>query len=155
IYFTYFLPGNLPSKITENKSYDLLTWYKNWKDRPVYIKNIAHGINSGSAIHIDKCKIHPCLSPMPEFNRWQQWLSFAAWSCLAIIRSFIDWLRGRWWHPFLLAEATKACTAKLHDKSDLYKAYWFPHTRYVYRPLWTYTVEQKGSEITLIFNSVN
>lgn len=155
IYFTDLLPGNLPSKVKQSKSFDLLTWYMNWHERPVGIKNIAHGINIRSTVNTDQFTIYHGLPPIPEFNSWKQWSCFAAWSSIAIIRSFIDWLRGRWWHPFLLAEATKAHVAKLHDKSDLYKAYWFPHTRYVYRPLWTYTAEQKGSEINLYFYSVN
>ncbi len=62
---------------------------------------------------------------------------------------------GRWQNAILLGEHIKAIAVKLSNSSMLARDYMFHNSKWIYRPLWTYEAERKGSNIIFYFYSTN
>jgi polysaccharide biosynthesis PFTS motif protein len=73
----------------------------------------------------------------------------------AAFLSAADALRGHWWHALLLAEAAKANMIQLAEADALATDYLFHYSGTVYRPMWTYEAEKKGSRILCYFYSTS
>lgn len=154
-FFMNLQTNNFPSSSSSKNSYDLISWYSQWKYRNKLINKLGHDqkfvkLSKFKAFHIFRNN-----SEFPEFTNWKQFFLFLFWGIYASIRSFLDLLIGKWWHPLLLSEAVKAHIVHLHKIEDLPMEYWFSHTHYTYRPIWTYNFENKGSKLFLYFYSVN
>lgn len=55
----------------------------------------------------------------------------------------------------MLTESLKRFQIKKNKKNNLAKKYYFNQSSHIYRPLWTYEAEKKGSEIIFYFYSTN
>jgi polysaccharide biosynthesis PFTS motif protein len=82
-------------------------------------------------------------------------MRFIAWSIGAILIATWDLLRGRWWHALLLNQAALAAQVRIQNPERLAKDYLFHNSGWIYRPLWTYEAEKRGSRITFYFYSTN
>ena len=82
------------------------------------------------------------------------WLNFICWAVCACSRSLIV-ASLKIGGILLLAEAVKAACMEGLDPDFIAAEYWFSHTGYMYRPLWTYVAERRGAEIYMYFYSVN
>jgi polysaccharide biosynthesis PFTS motif protein len=76
-------------------------------------------------------------------------------SILLIIRSTGKLLLGKWEDSILLKELILANFINIIPKSSLPKLFLFDHSKFVYRPLWTYIVEKKEAKTILYFYSTN
>ena len=81
-----------------------------------------------------------------QYLLWGVWASFLA---------LFDIFRGRWWHAFMLSEASNLRIVKLNKPNSLAREYLFNNTNFIYRPMWTYQAEHYGSQIILYFYSTN
>ena len=154
-FFLNLSENNFPTTNTIEKSYDLISWYSNWKHRNTSIIGIGHNLNSIKINTVGKLKVVESKTEFGEFINWKQLVLFIIWGLYAITRSFLDLLIGRWWHALLLSEAIKARIMHLHKKEHVFAEYWFSHTSYTYKPIWTYNAELKGSKLFLYFYSIN
>jgi len=55
----------------------------------------------------------------------------------------------------MLGEATKAKAVHIASRENLAAEYWFHASRTIYRPMWTYEAEDKGSKVVIYFYSTN
>jgi polysaccharide biosynthesis PFTS motif protein len=154
-FFLNLSENNFPAINTVEKSYDLISWYSNWKHRNISITGVCHNLNPIKIKTVSKLNIFKIQTEFKEFVNWKQLILFIIWGLYAITRSFLDLLIGRWWHALLLNEAIKARIMHLHKKEDVFAEYWFSHTNYTYKPIWTYNAEIKGSKLFLYFYSIN
>lgn len=72
-----------------------------------------------------------------------------------IIHALLKMLTGDWRAAYMLSDTLEATYVGLLPAAQLAKLYAFTNAQYVYRPLWTYEAEQKGSTIALFFYSTN
>jgi polysaccharide biosynthesis PFTS motif protein len=71
------------------------------------------------------------------------------------INSFINLLIGRWWYAVLLSETVDAkIVSKLSGNQDG-NLFFFDQARFIYRPIWTYSVEKMNGNVILYFYSTN
>ncbi|MBV0914171.1 polysaccharide biosynthesis PFTS motif protein [Anianabacter salinae] len=153
--FVGAVQGNLPSERPLSDRYDLLSWHHRWSGRSPAIRTLAASGRLSAPRHSGAPEVVVLSSELVALPDWSKWAQFVLWALAAILRSFWDLLRGRWWHALLLADAAKARVTHLTPAEDLAAEYWFSHTGYIYRPIWTYGAARKGADLYLYFYSVN
>tara|TARA_A100001011_G_scaffold395611_1_gene491134 strand:- start:7651 stop:9333 length:1683 start_codon:yes stop_codon:yes gene_type:complete len=125
------------------------------KQKNLKLKTIYHSINKYNNLNFNDFNISYSNIYNDSLNFFEK-INFVVWSIKAILLSFIDIFRGRWWHAFLLSEAAERQIVSNTSFKKLHKIYLFNQVSgYIFRPLWTYEAEKKGSEIVFYFYSLN
>jgi polysaccharide biosynthesis PFTS motif protein len=65
------------------------------------------------------------------------------------------YLSGNWVNLFMFVEFFKINIIKVVGSNNLAETYFFNNSSFIYRPLWTYEAEKKGSKIVMYFYSTN
>lgn len=154
VYFDGLTPNNLPQINNKQPSYDICTWYSKWEGRGSLVKVIRHNaqknLTSISGLNVEGMDAPPYLL----FRSPYLVAKFFAWCVLASMRALIELMCGRWWHAFILEEAVKAKAMSFAQIENIAEEYLFHYSGSVYRPMWTYEAEKKGSRVILYFYSV-
>lgn len=154
-WFLDLSPANFPQERAGRGSHDIISWYAQWPGRNASISSVRHGVLGVAPLHVAGLEVSPQRGPVPALCGARELLAFAQWSLFAIMLSAIDALRGRWWHAVMLSHAAVAAQARHVPAGALAKAYMFHNSGWIYRPLWTYEVECKGSDVVMYFYSTN
>jgi len=145
---------NLPPISPRERPYDICSWYASWPHRMLNIDAIYHDVigaqdrfsENGLPIQYRKNPTN-CILPPREF------ISFVWWSMIASCYAITSLAFGRWVPALLFAELAKARHVRLLKKKELASEYLFPYSGNLYRPIWTYEAEEKGSPTILYFYS--
>lgn len=147
--------SNLPQPDVTGRSYDICSWYAQWDGRIGDIEEIRHNVQQPptvvSEIRVQGNMFPPYLSLRGTMNAG----ILAIWCVAATLMAFFGLLRGRWWHALLLAEAGRAKAVALTNPEFLAADYLFHYSGSMYRPMWTYEAEKKGSRIVCYFYSTS
>lgn len=154
-YFAALGLGNLPQKTNNSLSHDVISWYLQWPDRRRDIEAIHHSVTNSSPTTVGNIEVLPQCGPLPALTGWRSIMKYAVWGVSASVIAALDCLRGRWWHALMLNEAALAAQVRSVPMDYLAREYLFNNSGWVYRPLWTYEAERRGSSITLYFYSTN
>ena len=156
VYFPNLAYGNIPKAKEGGQSYDILSWYIKHLASDTSCRLVKHDVPGVKATQIQGINVESDDSgPIPDISEWKSILRFSVWSFFSALFALVDLLRGRWWHALIFNEAVIAKKASMIKPKNLARQYFFHQTSQTYRPLWTYTVENYGSEITLYFYSIN
>jgi polysaccharide biosynthesis PFTS motif protein len=155
VYFDSLTPGNLPQPCRDGSSHDIITWYMQWRGRIVNIDTLCHGVIGAEHRAVDGTPVITVPSAIPSLTRFGSLMRFIAWGFGATLIATWDFLRGRWWHALLLNQAALAAQVRMQNPKGLAKDYLFHNSGWIYRPLWTYEAEKRGSRITFYFYSTN
>lgn len=147
-------PSNLPINNSDLESRNIINWYIKYRLKTNYSKIIKHNVKGVGEISMDGIKIISNFKIYPTLSLKNFILYFLS-STLNIIYSFVDLLRGRWWHPFLLNQSLLSNRIKYSKSEHLAEEYLFSNSNWLNRPLWTYEAASKGSKVTLYFYSTN
>ncbi len=153
-FFDALGPGNLP-RTDGGKSYDIFSWYEAWPDRSPDVTGLAHTIAGGGDRSVSGLSLQyrPNAISYPRSLRGYAAVARILVSEIAI--SLFDLLRGRWWHSLMLSEGVKSAMVRCADPGDLASDYLFHNSGWVYRPIWTYEAEKRGSRVLFYFYSTN
>lgn len=154
-YFENLTNSNLPQPDKAGLSHDIISWYSKWDGRVNDLSNICHGVRNAIPIVAGNIRVEYKAPPFNSVNSFRSLIKFVCWSVTAIAIAFIDLLRGRWWHALLLAESAKAKVVQLSEPEALASDYLFHYSGTIYRPMWTYEAEKKGSRIICYFYSTS
>lgn len=154
-YFDTLGAGNLPQRATDGRSHDIISWYMQWPDRVQNLNALCHGVRTAQPACVDAVMVKAISSAIPPLTRLASVARYASWSAAAITLSLVDVLRGRWWHALLLSEASSGALVRMHDAVSLARDYLFHNSGWIYRRLWTYEAEARGSRILFYFYSTN
>lgn len=154
-YFAALGPGNLPQKIHNSQSHDVVSWYLQWPGRKPDIEAVRHSVATSSPGTVDGIAVLPQCGPLPALTGWGAASTYVVWGLLAALIAALDCLRGRWWHALLLNQAALAAQARILPGDSLAREYLFHNSGWIYRPLWTYEAERRGAAITFYFYSTN
>ena len=138
----------------KNGLYDFLAWYINFTEAEKE-KIIIHSIKKTNDFKFSGRTVKFQNNPLRSLVGVKSTMLFICWSILVTIISFLDLIRGRWWHAFLLNQSALASQAKLISLNNLAKTYYFSQSSWLYKPMWTYAVEKRGSKVILYFYSTN
>ena len=148
-----FSENCLPKSMNEDKNYNIINWYINWKEKNNKINTLCHGIKSIKNFEISGFKIKYIKNPLLPLGNLNALFKYILWSTISLIFSIFDLIRIKTWHAIILKEASLAKIANLKSSNDLAKEYMF--NNWWHRPLWTYEVERKGSRVIVYFYSAN
>lgn len=155
VYFHALTSGNLPQPCKDGRSYDIITWYSQWNGSVPDINNFCHGVNGVKETNLNGKPVIFINTPVLLPIRFSRIIGFLIWGIGASLLAFLDFMRGRWWHPLLLNQAALAAQVRIMPPNKLAKEYLFHNSGWFFRPLWTYEAEKLGSQITMYFYSTN
>ena len=72
-----------------------------------------------------------------------------------IFKALGNLLLGKLHLPILLGDYIDDLSFKFSDRKYIAKNYFFNNSMWIYRPIWTYEAEKKGSNVTFYFYSTN
>lgn len=154
-YFADLGPGNLPQEINGKKSHDVISGYLRWPGKTMGIESVQHSVANVLPTAVGGIAVLSRRGPLPDLAGGCAAAKYLLWGLRAGLIAAIDCLRGQWWHALLLNQAALAAQARSLPADSLAREYLFHNSGWIYRPLWTYEAEQRGSAITFYFYSTN
>ena len=142
--------NNLPDK-GENKQHDIISWYNNSKIKNPKIKEIW------VQAKVNK-KYNPESGLIVSQNNFPKIKKISIFITRVIISFFVTIYGisiGRWWYGYLYRESISLHYTSLISSDILANDYYFHNSGWFFKPLWTYEVEKKGSNVILYFYSTN
>jgi len=155
VYFDALGPGNLPPAGGGGEKNDIVSWYLNWPGRAAALNTVCHNMLSGGMRESEGTVVVPIPSPHLPFADLALFVRFLSECFISIGRAFWGLMAGRWWYSMMLGETMKATHVRLQAPPLLAQDYLFHNSNWIYRPLWTYEAERKGSRIIFYFYSTN
>jgi len=155
VYFHALALNNIPPESFDGDSYDIISWYLQWRGRQPNIKAIHHTVRNVEGRCIAGVDLVGQSGPLPMLTGVSEYASYLRWSFKTLANVLLDGLRGRWWHALLLNQAALVAQASIVRSSLLAREYLFHNSGRIYRPLWTYEVERRGSVVSFYFYSTN
>ena len=140
--------NNLPRKKSD-QSYDLVSWYIQWEERINDINEIRHTVLNYEDRTIHGIRLVSSQDYLPGISGFMNKLYFCAWVFVAFLIAAFSLFNGRWANALLFPEAIARKMIELAKSKKLAADYLFSLSAFIYRPLWTYVAERKGSQITL------
>lgn len=153
VHFVKLQRNSIPSHSTIEQ-YTVIDWYTNWDGRAKNVTLIRHSAFEHSAFQIRSNQLEGVREDLPSLPPHRAIL-LLIWSFYALILALADLLRGKWWMIFALHEAVYARKISMLNEGLLAREYFFTHEHCVYKPLWTYVAENRGSVCSIYFYSTN
>jgi polysaccharide biosynthesis PFTS motif protein len=154
--FVYF--ENLQERnISKNngKEKNIINWYheKFFKnENNIYVHSIrsinSKILNNDYQLNFQK---HPFIT----YLEIRKLFLYILWFIVSNILIFYFLITGKWQYTLMFPEVIKKKYVKLLNKKNLALTYMFHNSSWIYRPLWTYDAENKGSKIIFYFYSTN
>ena len=154
-YFCGLSTENLPQPTMTGESYDIVSWYQQWQGRITELDTFCHGVKGVKPVTVKHIPAISVQTIIPPLNRLAALVRYFGWGVLVIVVALIDLFRCRWWHALMLNQAATAMQTRLQESENLARVYLLHNSSWIYRPLWTYEAEKKGSQITFYFYSTN
>lgn len=154
-YFVDLVHGNLPQERTDTKSYDVISWYLQRFGKAKNIEVVQHSVARALPVIVGGVEVFPCQGPLPSLMSTRAVCDYVLWGFHASLIAAVDCLRGRWWHALLLNQSALASQVRNLPEGSLAQEYLFHNSCWIYRPLWTYEAERRGSAIIFYFYSTN
>lgn len=144
---------NIPQSEVSGDRYDICSWYAGWSGRDPKIDTILHNVTGMH--HVKTGGLTVRFSPDSDMflSSLRDTVRFIRWAVPSLILTLLGMLCGRWWNVLMLAEAARAAAVTCAPKETLAVDNMFHFSRAVYRPMWTYVAEMKGSRIICYFYS--
>jgi polysaccharide biosynthesis PFTS motif protein len=144
---------NIPS-YSNQKSVNIISWYKGSKLRHSYIKKIWIQASVGKKfVTQDDIEINSQF--FPKFSSLFEFVKFLLFALATFSLCFLKVLIGKWWYGFFYFESIQLHYAKSIGREKLAREYFFNNSSWFYKPLWTHEVESRGSFVTLYYYSTN
>lgn len=155
VYFVDLSRANLPQLEGNVSSHDIVSWYLQWGGRDRQIASIRHSVVGSDTIKLDGVTVLAQSAPLPSLSGISSVLRLLLWGAGAALMSLVGLVRGRCWNALLLNQAALRAQAELLPANSLAVEYFFHNSGWLYRPLWTYELDSKGSTASLYFYSTN
>jgi polysaccharide biosynthesis PFTS motif protein len=144
---------NIP-KFTENKSYDVISWFIDSKFVHQQIGRIVHTVKNVNNCVVKGVEIEAGRRPYEVSIGVFGYLQFCSWLICALCICLIDLIMLRWIHPLMFLEAARLKVINLAGDDKIAAGYFFHWSSGVYRPLWTYEATRRGADVSLYYYSL-
>ncbi len=155
VFFSDLSPNNLPLAGHNGSSHDIISWYQQWEGRTKEIDVYCHTVKDSPWTTTQGGALITLRSAIPPLFNLATLLRYFSWGVAAGTIAIADFIRGRWWSALMLSEVSKAAVVRMLQSDRLASDYLFHNSGWIYRPLWTYDAEKKGSRIIFYFYSTN
>ena len=144
IQFCDITKQSLPLQISNQKNWNIIDWVINWHKSEKFFYKIYHNVSTKKIFYlnyeIDSAKY---------FIKSKSKIKIFFWLVFSSIISFYYLIIGKFSYSLLLYEAFENKIYNEIPKNNLANEYFFSISSVFYRPLWTYSVEKLGSQVTL------
>lgn len=151
--YSYFigLSNKYGKNVSSNpSSHNIINWYLNWTDKSSKISSIGHSVNGVSSFKLRDIGVYKA-NFLPKLKGYQLF-KFTLFSIFLSIYSLLFFITKPY-QALLFQEIIIAYKVSILRKNQLAIDYLFNNSAYLYRPLWTYIAEIKGSRILFYFYS--
>jgi polysaccharide biosynthesis PFTS motif protein len=152
VYFNSLVASNIPNNA---HGHNIINWYLQYKNRLKNLDFIFHSVKSTNNISLNNVNIKYYGKTIVLFSSVKIIICYLGWIFSSAFIAFFSILRGKWWNAIVFYEASKSSAIKFQNSQYLANQYLFHNSEPLYRPLWTYEAELKGSEIIFYFYSTN
>lgn len=148
-------PAHLPQPGADGRSFDIFTWYAQWEGRLPGVDRLVHTVPAPPTRTAGPAALPVVALPdlLPPLSRTAA-IRTLAWCAGAIACATFDLLRGRWAHAAMLSQAIQSRTVADAPGGPA-PDYLLHNSGWLYRPMWTYEAEARGSRILFYFYSTN
>jgi len=153
-YFFDLSEGCLPNNLNENKD-NIINWYINWEKKLKNLKIIASNLKPNSTNQISGLSFTEDGDPRKFIGSKYNLIKFIIFYICDLLLSIIYLFIGNLGNSIMLPELTLSRSLSFLGSNNIAGHYLFKYTFSIYRPLWTYIAEKKGSRISLYFYSTN
>ena len=153
VYFSGLTKSNLPKSSSDNKSYNLINWYLARNPKGNEINSLCHDVHGVEAFKIGNANIGYLKYPFLPISDFTNLIKCFLWSFLAVFYATFNIARNNIWCAVILKEVIFTEIFRRQHSKALASEYMFHE--WIYRPLWTYEAERKGSKIILYLYSIN
>jgi polysaccharide biosynthesis PFTS motif protein len=153
--FVHFENLDRPNLPQGAASYDPMSWYLQLPLRAHGVGALTHRVKGVAPYTTRGVSVRPLAHPYLARLSPSLFLSYGLWGASAAGISLLQALRGRWWHALLLGECAHAALVRLSPRERLAHDYLFNNSNWLYRPLWTYEAQGRGSRILFYHYSSN
>ncbi len=155
VFFDALDTGNLPSAGNHGYNHCIVNWYLGWEHRAPDIDQVCHSVANAGTRLAGSMQVILMQSPVLPLDDRDALARFFRWGVVSGWAALLGLLRGNWWPALMLGEAAKAAQVRFQEPALLACDYLFHNSNWIYRPLWTYEAERKGSRILFYFYSTN
>jgi polysaccharide biosynthesis PFTS motif protein len=144
IQFCDITKQSLPPHKTNQKHWNIIDWAINWHKNEKSFNKIFHNISEKKIIYLDYE-----IDTAKYFIHGRSKIKIFFWFVISNIISIYYLIIGKFSFPVLLYEAFENKIYNEIPKNNLANEYFFSISSLSFRPLWTYSIEKFGSQITL------
>ncbi len=152
VYFDSLSKKNVPKNMSKH-SFTIIDWYLNYFKPSNH--NIYHDVKERKPLREEDMIIKYSDFPIRLKISRLAWIHFLIHSFLVSLKSFFALFTGDFLHAILLKEYPLIYLSTKAKSNNLALKYFFHNSTRLFRPLWTYNAEKKGSEIILYYYSTN
>jgi polysaccharide biosynthesis PFTS motif protein len=152
VYFDSLSASCISNKPNDN---NIISWYLQYKNRLKNVEFIFHSVKNMDNVLVDNVNVNFYSKAIVLFGSIKSIIYYLGWIIKSTIIALFNLLCGKWWNVIIYHEASKAASVKMQKPQFLANQYLFHNSNWLYRPLWTYEAEIKGSEIIFYFYSTN
>lgn len=152
IYFDSLEYNSIPSDINYN---NIITWYYKWIDRQSNVSIYYHNVKTASQINFNNISINFIKNPFVPLENNLTIIKYIFWNIFFLKKLFTDIFKGLPINLVFSREISKASIFLFANNDVMAKDYLFHNSNHIYRPIWTYFAEKKGSRILFYFYSTN
>ena len=151
VYFYNLNKNNIPWSGAV-KNYDIISWYLSWEESEPVVDQIRHDFRTSPKM-AGSVKVEFSSLPFFFVSGLRGKLKLVGNGIALLIFSIVNGILGRWWYVVLMYDAFIRKAAALVPTKYLAREYFFHYSSNVFRPLWTYEAESRGSKVTVYFYS--
>lgn len=153
VYMDGLTRANLPTNTGAHTSYDICNCFAQWPVRIPGVRSIVHDVKGDPNRTIYNLTVSYAPPPYEFPLKWSDLPGYFIWCVAAALWAGLNILVGRWHWALMLGEAAKAKVLRHTPPNRLAAEYLFHPSHTIYRPMWTYEVEENGSQLALYFYS--
>lgn len=153
VYMHGLTRSNLPPNSESTINFDICNCYSQWPVNITPVQAIMHDVKGEPTRMIPDFLVSYAPPPYKFPMKWWALHGYLIWSVAAALWAGFNLLLGRWHWGLMLGEAARARVVRQIPSNILAAEYLFHASRTIYRPMWTYEAEDKGSQLGIYFYS--
>lgn len=153
-YFFDLREGCFPDRLSQNTD-NIVSWYVKWDKKLKNLKIISSNLEPNIINETNGLEFSKNGDPKDFICSNFNLIKFIFFYIIDLLLSLIYLFIGNLGNAIMLPELVLSRSVSLLGSNNIAGHYLFRYTFSIYRPLWTYIAEQKGSRISLYLFSLN
>lgn len=151
-YFIDLAPNNVVPSTPANPRFSLPQWFAQSFPPTMQCNVFAHTANVPAFAVGSDLKVRSVSQPFGSLPKsLAAFFAYTGAATKVSLAGLAGLLVGKWWPSLMAGEALVASTVRINAPEQNADSYFFQFSSAIYRPLWTYEAERRGSKILCYF----